>query len=430
MDRALFNLTFGVELEFVASYNPEDYEDRLLKLKAEGNIWTDTPDLSLDQKYGILVRMYMIEILNENGFPTNSYNDTDFSKWTVDTDGSVTAFEYTGSWLAIELKTPALSCCRASLDLIDRVVTLLVSKFKLFTNEKCGLHVHVGNEGRGFDLRTLKNFCSLITAFEGQLESLHPPGRVQNPFAKNTKTLLHHEATLTEKLSIIERLETVENLVTQFHLTEDGVNKYMAYNFLNLQSSLDSAAEPLRTIEFRQHRGTLDPNLITNWVTVVCGLIKESYTDKGNIREIIESSRLQNSKYPVCSLLEDLQLGKQAKFYAPLVFHHYGMEQNQNPATVVDSKVEKESVLVDILFPDQFQGQTAVTYPTITSYSSGWDDTPWEKEFTPRPSYDLTASWDNSNWDGQSSVKPVDEMEAWSLVSAEASESDKDAVDW
>ena len=378
MDPTIFSLTFGVELEFIVRYNPEDYEGK--RLKAEGKIWTDDLD-------GILVQMDMIETLNDNGFPTNSYKETDFLKWTVDTDGTVSASGIKGSWHAIEVKTPVLSSCRASLDLIDRVLKLLVSKFKIFTNEKCGLHVHVGNEDRGFDLSTLKTFCSLITAFDSQLESLHPPSRVKNPYAKGTETLFHHGATLIEKLSIIERLETEENLITQFHLTEDSNDKYMAYNFLNLQLDPDRGAEPLRTIEFRQHRGTLDPKLITNWVTVVCGLIKKSYTDKGDIRELIETSRLHNPKYPVRSLLEELQLGEQAKFY-----------MDQNPSAVDDSIVEEESA--------------------------------WEKEFAPRPSYEQTAGWEKTTWEGQFGSISVEDIEAWSLSAPESADSGKDADFW
>lgn len=43
----------------------------------------------------------------------------------------------------------------------------------------------------------------------------------------------------------------------------------MAVNCLNLvQNHIEPFRPPLRTIEFRQHRGTVDPELITFWVSL------------------------------------------------------------------------------------------------------------------------------------------------------------------
>ena len=429
MDSSLFVLTFGVELEFIAFYNPGDYEDK--RLESEGKLWTENWNLSLQQKYGLLVRIDMIDMLNEHGFPTNGYEDTDFSKWTVDTDASVTSVETSGNWYAIELKTPVLRSCKASLDLIDRAVKLLVSKFKLFTNEKCGLHVHVGNENRGFDMHTLKNFCSLITAFDRQLESLHHPSRIENPYAKSTRKAFSRGTTLAEKLSIIDQLETLEDLVVRFHFTEDGDgDKHMAYNLFNLQFHHlmhATLAEPLRTIEFRQHRGTLDPDLITNWIKVVCGLVENSYRDKGNFRRLFDKLQAHDSVYTVVNLFEDLQLGKQAEFYAPLV-HQY--EVDRNPAAVDNFMVDGEPVFIDNSFPGQY-------------------DTPWEKEFAPRPpsesseliSYlkslyadinlnhtEYQADLDNANRDNQPGFKSEEYI--WPPIALTSSEPDHDEVSW
>lgn len=423
MDPSPFILTFGVELEFIACYNPAGYEDQ--RLNAEGKVWTEELNLSLHQKYGILVRMHMIQILNENGFPTNGFEDTDFSKWTIDTDGTVTSVESSGNWEAIELKTPIFHSTRAALEQIERVTKLLVSKFRLFTNEKCGLHVHVGNENRGFDLPTLKKFCSLITAFERQLESLHPPSRVQNPYAKSVRETFNRGATLTQKLFIIDKLETVQDLIVRFHGTHDGdYNKYMAYNFFNLHQSFP---EPLRTIEFRQHRGTLDPKLITNWIMVACSLVNISYAAKGGLRELIDSLHVYNPKYTVINLFEDLQLWEQAEFYAPLVFPQYGTYQN--PAVLDESMEDEEPAFIDIPFPGQY-------------------DTHWEKEFAPRPPCELTpckqspyadthpnysvsqADSDKAYLESQFALVPVDKMGIWSPAPQIDSEPDDKGFVW
>lgn len=310
MEGTPFRLTFGVELEFIVRYDPEIYKDYLLAMKANPR---DNPRL----EYGILVSKEMIKLLNENGFPTNSHTCIDFSKWTVETDDSICPDDYRPNWYGIELKTPALVWSRTALEQVERVVNLLVSKFELHVNDSCGLHVHVGNEDRGFSMRTLKNFCSLITVFEPQLDSLHAPDRLQNQYAKSTSGVFSTKALLREKLSIIDRLKTIDDLILRFnsrgrrHLQ----TKCMAFNFSNLQKVY---SEPLWTIEFRQHRGTLHPASIVNWVMVACNLVQMSNDSEG-FRDLIEK-HINNAKYTIIDLFNDLGLFDLAKFYAPRVF--------------------------------------------------------------------------------------------------------------
>lgn len=366
MDATPLRLTFGVELEFIVLYDPEVYQDALLD--ARGTIW---PAPTLHHKFGVLVRKHMIRLLNENGFPTNEYPDVDFSKWTVATDGTVAPVDKSANWYAIELKTPVLDISRQALKQVEKVVELLVSRFKLYVNESCGLHVHVGNEDRGFPLRTIKNFCSLISIFEHQLDSLHSPDRLKSPYAKATRTVYSSVATATDKLLLIDSLDSVDNVIAWFHPINsddescgDG-DKYMAFNFFNLHSSLP---EPLRTIEYRQHRGTLDPELITNWIMVATNLVSMSHTDsKGFFRQLIELEK-HNANYTVLDLFNDLRLSDLAEFYAPRVFPQYGTDQN--PAPKDESMDDDAPKFIDISSPDQY-------------------DTPWEKKFAPRPPFEL-----------------------------------------
>ncbi|MCJ1426979.1 hypothetical protein MMC29_004882 [Sticta canariensis] len=359
MNNPPYVLTFGVELEFIACYNPEDYQDKLQA--AEGKFWpVKSTSWSRREKYGNLVSRHMVQILNENGFCTNNYQRKGFLKWTVDTDSTITPFDISGNWYAIEVKTPVLYFCRAALEHVQRAVTLLVSKFKLYTNENCGLHVHVGNEDRGFTMGTLKHFCSLITVFEHQLDSLHPPARLKNPHVKSMRKAFSPEATLVEKLSIIDKLEAVNDLIHKLHFTEYADNdRNMAYNLFNL---LENAHDrPLRTIEFRQHRGTLDPQLITNWVKVACNLVKVSYSGRDILRDLIRT-HLNHTEYTVIDLFKDLNLSDLAEFYAPLVF-----PQHQTSPVADDSiEDEEEPGVIKISSPGKF-------------------DTGWERQFAPRP---------------------------------------------
>jgi hypothetical protein len=44
----------------------------------------------------------------------------------------------------------------------------------LVVNKTCDLHVHVGNDEKGFPLQTVKNLLSLCTAFERVIDGMHP----------------------------------------------------------------------------------------------------------------------------------------------------------------------------------------------------------------------------------------------------------------
>lgn len=316
-----FRLTFGVELEVIVLYDPQDYQDELLA--AEGKFWPAELSPSLHQKYGILVTRRMIQVLNANGFSTNDYGLIDFSKWTVDTDETVTRVDAGENWYAIELKTPVLDCSGPALKQVETVVELLKSNFKLYANQSCGLHVHVGNENRGFALPTLKAFCSLILAFRHQLDSLHPPDRLKNKFAKPMRMKFDPGASLRKMLSVIDNLETIPELISQFHYSAKHlVDKFLAFNFLNLEENHD---KPLRTIEFRQHRGTVDPILITHWVMVAYKLVDISHNDSVGLPDLIEK-QIYNHNYTVVDLFRDLKLADLAEFYATHVFPQYGTD--------------------------------------------------------------------------------------------------------
>ncbi|KAK3707148.1 hypothetical protein LTR37_012317 [Vermiconidia calcicola] len=50
--------------------------------------------------------------------------------------------------------------------------------FCLFTNSRCGFHVHIGREQNGFALRTVKNLITLSAIFERQIDGLHAKNRI------------------------------------------------------------------------------------------------------------------------------------------------------------------------------------------------------------------------------------------------------------
>ncbi|MCJ1464396.1 hypothetical protein MMC07_003009 [Pseudocyphellaria aurata] len=316
MNTEPFRLTFGVELEFLVRLEPEKCGD-------------EVPEEFVCHR--------ITQILNEGGFSTQSYAYTTV-QWSVTHDGTISNEGCINNH-AIELKSPALVYSPSALQQVSDVVKLLNSNLDLFVNKSCGFHVHVGNETRGFSLRTLKTFGSLITAFENQLNLFHPLDRHQNGFAKPLYTAFPKSAPPREKMEIIDDLETVDELIRQFHPVYDkfseedvfelsrnhGCNdRYMAFNFFNLHGDL-----PRNTIEFRQHSGTLDADQIVNWVRVVCTLVQTSYADREGVRGLI-AQELDNADYTTMQLLVDLQLPDLAGFYAQIVARHESELSAQN----------------------------------------------------------------------------------------------------
>ncbi|MCJ1429830.1 hypothetical protein MMC29_007745 [Sticta canariensis] len=414
MDTDPFCLTFGVELEFIVRFSPESYKDDPVVAEERRRSLGKDSTADLHQAYGSLVRKDMVKLLNENGIPANGFDDfnKDFKMWNVYTDSTVVPLDSSEGWYPIELISPVLVYSAAALEKIERVVELLVSNFALYANESCGLHVHVGNADRGFSLRTLKNFCSLITVFEDQLASLHTIDRVHNPYAKSTSTTFYPRSTTKEKLSAIDQMGTVDDVVEHFTHTYDAYyDKNLAFNFLNLQEG-DDSIEPLRTIEFRQHRGTLDPKLITNWVMVTCNLIGMSYANKEGFHDLIKKhTSISDTKYTIIDLFKDLELSELAEFYEPLTILLHGTDQN--PA----GKDEFRDGVLTVSAPGKYY-------------------TPWEKEFAPWPpfeqkpyrwtSHGYIKDFSSTQWESLLEVQPWENR----LVPNTAEDLEDEAQPW
>ena len=312
------NLTFGVELEFVVRFRPADYE--LARAGGEGVFWLPSQNVPLTRQLGAVVQAHIIATLQNAGFDVNNMLDkTNYQKWTVDTDGSISwhdsppspGFEYYG----IEVKSPAFHSSTWALTQIYRVVMLLRSNFEVFVNDSCALHVHVGNCHDGFPLQTLKNFCMLITVFERQFNMLHPMRRLTSPYALRVAGQFRRMAPF-EKALRIDGLRDLQQLTDCYHLKRNGDTEgYMAYNFLNL------TVRPMKTVEFRQHKGTLDPVAIARWAELAVCLIDLAHNAGPTGFQRLIWDRAYYADYTIIDLLHDLKLYALATYYEQRGIH-------------------------------------------------------------------------------------------------------------
>ncbi len=227
--------------------------------------------------------------------PLKPHLRQDFSAWTVDGDSTVqlTMEEFQTlppgySCEGIELKSRRFDVGRDDIaDEIGRVLRTLKLHFnqprstaRILVNQTCGLHVHIGHRRSGFDLAAVKRLLKLVTVFERQIDALHTASRIS----------IFEDSWCAPPSAIFRRLErdgngdrhplhraaAIDNIGSWDALNEwyESSHHHSAYNFENLMAWLNIHGGPTTyTIEFRQHRGTLNAKEIEGWISVVHSLV-------------------------------------------------------------------------------------------------------------------------------------------------------------
>ncbi len=300
------NLTFGVELECIMFFNPAIFEPALKP--ADGIFWPQKLSrMSRESKLSMLFRKHVGDFLMRKGFPTYDVTSQGGAqKWTISNDTSIeikNSPRATDGWLEceIEIKSPALRFCPKALRRVEKVVQLITEKFETSVNTSCGMHVHVGNRKKGFPLQTLKNLCMLTAMFEHQLNSLHPAHRIGNPHAKGPSAVFGAQNPW-DILQSIQSCESKDRLVLLYAKDKDHPDKCFAYNLCPMISKTP------KTIEFRQHEGTLEWPKIMNWIQVVGGIVNEMHRiDAFRLAQLISTCAF-DPKFTITDLLPRLKL--------------------------------------------------------------------------------------------------------------------------
>lgn len=161
-----------------------------------------------------------------------SYNHRTQHYWKIITDGSC-------GW---EIVSPILSGEQGLNEL--RKVCEVLTRIGCQVDRTCGLHVHIGANALG--VNKVRSVVKRWLSNESNLDSIQPLSR------------RGRSNTYCKPLSDTIRTHLIDNCFT----IEDLVNiQSTRYSKLNLQSYRTH-----RTIEFRHHSGSTDPEKITNWV--------------------------------------------------------------------------------------------------------------------------------------------------------------------
>ncbi|MCJ1240017.1 hypothetical protein MMC14_008017 [Varicellaria rhodocarpa] len=338
------SITFGIEIEFVLVYLiPEELEIELSNEVVENDVFQQLADKT-DEQYA-KVRA----ALDDAGLEVCPGEDDDYRRWVVDIDPSVeldqeeekkvleTWTDRSGRTLPpgkrarlrhidVEVISPVLQYSSESFSQVYKAVTA-ISDLPTLAPKSSALHVHVGNRSFGFPVETVKNVALLASCFEPQFNSLHTPERLSNPFCVLPRFMFETEVrgNLIKMVETISCHKNLNSLKRQLAANPDRLlgpgdrellSRYRCYNFENLKKS------DKRTIEFRQHEGTLAYEEIARWIRFVCNLVNLAHTiELGIVLDVIRQYA-QDEDCDILSLLTWLGLSGSAKDYKENIYHH------------------------------------------------------------------------------------------------------------
>ncbi|KIW11005.1 hypothetical protein PV08_10304 [Exophiala spinifera] len=171
--------------------------------------------------------------------------------------------------------------------------------FGVFVNESCGFHVHVARESQDMDemipLPVLQHLAYLLVQFEELINVLHHESRrCRSDFDSHyVETNLMGIRRSTHWCRRVESTDLSKAQKKIFHkdMTPAGLAKLMdaclrpnmdesghvvletRYKFVNFEPLMYEGGAA-RTIEFRQHIGTLDFDEIAHWIHFILSLVR------------------------------------------------------------------------------------------------------------------------------------------------------------
>ncbi|MGM9509524.1 amidoligase family protein [Larkinella sp. GY13] len=242
---------YGFVQNVFARYWPERVQSRIQRAAERATAFTFP---AFDRRFGVEIEAYNVDrhvlanALSAAGISVEveGYNHTTRRHWKIVTDASLNGQQ------AFELVSPILEG-QAGLDEVKTVCRVLKQK-NAYINRSCGLHVHFDASGMG--LEQLKNMIVNYANYERVIDRFMPQSRRDNYYCKSVRTLA----------SRVEIARTINGLVS---LQGDRYEK------VNLQSYSRH-----RTVEFRQHSGTIEFSKISNWILFLHNLVEMSKTQR------------------------------------------------------------------------------------------------------------------------------------------------------
>ncbi|MFA7327115.1 MAG: amidoligase family protein [Candidatus Kapaibacterium sp.] len=275
--RDLFDLGFsrtevaqmmGAGYGFVQNVYQAYYQTGRFQEVLESN---STFNFRFNRTFGIEIEGYncdrdeLARKLTERGIQTNheSYNHTTRRAWKVIYDGSLSGNK------SFEVVSPVLKG-QNGLDQLQTVCEVL-EEMNAKVNKTCGLHIHIGVSD--YEIEDWKRLFKNYIKMEKTVDAFMPNSRRKS---NNTYT---KSLVKPNYKQIIEEASNLEGL-------ERSLLRSDRYHKINTKCFWRQ-----KTVEFRQHSGTVDFAKISNWVKFVMRLTDYSKTS------LLQSKRIDNLEF-------------------------------------------------------------------------------------------------------------------------------------
>lgn len=196
-----------------------------------------------------------------------AYNHARRGHWKIVTDGSLSDYAR-----GMELVSPPLAG-EGGIELVGRACEALVD-LGATVNTQCGFHVHVGVSDTN-PVPLFKNLLKIYAAFEPVIDRMMPPSR-------RASTANYCRSVATINAARLDGATSLEQVVTSINGSSMGDR----FRKLNL-----TAYNRHRTVEFRQHSGTLDSNKARKWTTLCLRMVAAAAAGKRPMDAVAAATR-------------------------------------------------------------------------------------------------------------------------------------------
>ncbi|KAF7884748.1 uncharacterized protein EAF02_005084 [Botrytis sinoallii] len=266
-------LTFGIEIEYLlATVHPVHPAPHSKDTREKDGKKLDGMDKA-NENIGERLKAKGIPVTTTVWETDTSPSDAELrTKWHLKSDSSVTPKERIHPnyrEFGMEISSPPYYYDQASRELIPVVLETLRNNYLVRVNGSAGFHVHVGNEYDGFSFPVFRNLVAILYTYERQIRLMVSAERAQT---SQTFCRSFTWCTFATSAPDITRLEFLNHILS-YQNQDDwkqfwtdmtaGVGARLAFNLVNLKLPYQSEK---RTIEFRLHPGTLDPEVMLHWI--------------------------------------------------------------------------------------------------------------------------------------------------------------------
>lgn len=258
----LVGANYGFVQNVFARIFPDRVRSRTIRQIIEEAQYTLT-NFNFNHTFGIEIEAFgldkqeLADELRRAGIETEieSYNHQTRNHWKIVTDSSINGNQ------AFELVSPKLQGENGLRQL--KTVILIVRGLEAKVNRSCGLHIHF--DASEFNTQTWKNIFKNYAKLENVIDSFLPESRRgnNNQYCKSIRT-----QNFEQKIDSITNLSNAQEAIKQLSRRLTSESRFYKINA--------EAYFRHRSIEFRQHSGTINFKKIQNWILFLARLIEFS----------------------------------------------------------------------------------------------------------------------------------------------------------